>query len=119
MSLIQFSTKIHFADDVLEEALEVEAGSLGLQRPLLVVDRSAAASGIVDRLFDALRARSATLFAARHHDATETDARAAADLYHEGGLRRPDRCRNRGRDRPCKGRRRLGHPYGTIAELCG
>ena len=83
MSLIQFSTKIHFADDVLEEALEVEAGSLGLQRPLLVVDRSAAASGIVDRLFDALRARSATLFAARHHDATETDARAAADLYHE------------------------------------
>jgi 4-hydroxybutyrate dehydrogenase len=50
MSLINYLTKIHFADHVLEEALAAEVEALGLRRPMIVTDGGVAASGLVERL---------------------------------------------------------------------
>jgi alcohol dehydrogenase class IV len=61
MSLINYLTKIHFADHVLEEALAAEIEALGLGRVMIVTDGGVAASGLVDRLTAGLPPRSTTL----------------------------------------------------------
>ena len=82
MSLINYLTKIHFADDILEEALRAEVASLGLKRPLIVTDRGVVASGLIDRLLDALNGGvEATIFAETPSNPTEAACRMAAARY--------------------------------------
>lgn len=82
MSLISYVTKIHFADNVLEDALEAELEFLGLQRPLVVSDNGGARRGVVDRLLAAVpRPVSATLFEVPSGHVGEEACAGAARLY--------------------------------------
>ena len=54
MSLIRYVTKIHFAENVLEDAIEAELGLLGVTRPLILSDHAAARRGVLDRLLAAM-----------------------------------------------------------------
>lgn len=84
MTLITYLTRIHFADNVLEDALRAEAEAAGMTRPLIVTDAGVVRAGLVDRLFEALpRGTSATLFDATPANPTEAAARAAARVYTE------------------------------------
>lgn len=84
MSLISYVTKIHFAENVLEAALEAELELLGLQRPLVVSDNGAARRGVVDRLLAAMpRPVTATLYETPACRATEQACAEAALLYAE------------------------------------
>ncbi len=86
MSLISYLTKIHFADDILEEALRAETQALRITRPLLIADASTLASGLIDRLFDCLGGEVAVvLFCQKGNNATESDAGLAAALYQGAG----------------------------------
>lgn len=82
MSLINYLTKIHFADDVLEEALRAETGALGVHRPLIVTDRGLVASGLLERLLDALHGRiEPVIFSDTPSNPTEAACRKAAEAY--------------------------------------
>ncbi len=84
MSLINYLTRIHFADGVLEEALKVEIETLGLSRPLLVTDRGLVEAGLVERLEHALPlATEPASFNETPGNPTEAAARAAAKLYRD------------------------------------
>ena len=58
MSLITFLTRVHFADRVLEDALPEALQRLSAERHLLIVDSDAVEGAAVERLHDALPARS-------------------------------------------------------------
>jgi alcohol dehydrogenase class IV len=53
MALITYLTTIRFGDGVLKELPE-DFGALGITRPLIVTDRGVAATGLLERLFDAM-----------------------------------------------------------------
>ncbi len=50
MSLINYLTRIHFADEVMEEALVAELAVNAVKRPLVVTDEGIVAAGLCDRL---------------------------------------------------------------------
>ena len=82
MSLITYLTKIHFADNVLAEALEAEIEALALRRPMIVTDGGVAASGLLERLTTGLSARLDYItFTATPGRAYEAECHAAADIY--------------------------------------
>jgi 4-hydroxybutyrate dehydrogenase len=54
MALINYLTRIHFADGVLEDALAEELTHLGVSRPLVIVDPLVAASEAYARVIEAL-----------------------------------------------------------------
>lgn len=82
MSLINYLTKIHFADHVLEEALAAEIEALALRRPMIVTDSGVAASGLVDRLTAGLPTSiDYTVFAASPGRPDESACCAAAQAY--------------------------------------
>jgi len=82
MSLIKYLTKIHFADNVLEDALEAEIEAFGLRRPMIVTDGGVAASGLVERLTAGLPARlDYTVFTATPGRPYEAQCGAAAEVY--------------------------------------
>lgn len=84
MSLIAYVTKIHFADNVLQDALDVELGLLGIRRPLVVADRRTIQSAPAARLQAAIPKRCpATVFVGPEHEATEAECAAVAELYRE------------------------------------
>jgi 4-hydroxybutyrate dehydrogenase len=86
MSLITYLTKIHFADNVLEDAVEAELEALGLRRPMIVTDGGVAASGLVDRLTAGLSAwLDYTVFASTPGRPYEAECLAAADVYRAQG----------------------------------
>jgi 4-hydroxybutyrate dehydrogenase len=86
MSLISYVTKIHFAENVLEDAIEAELGYLGVARPLIVSDHGAARQGAVERLLAAMpRGVVATVFEASGGRATGDESARAARLYAECG----------------------------------
>ena len=58
MSLINYLTKIHFADDILEAALRVETVALEATRLLIIADERAHKTGQVERIEDALPSRT-------------------------------------------------------------
>lgn len=79
MSLINYVTKIHFAESVLEDALEAELELLAIRRPFVVADDAAARAGIVERLCAAIpRSAAHRLFEVEPGVATERDCEAAA-----------------------------------------
>src|SRR5690606_34772287 len=84
MSLIRYLTKIHFAENVLEDAIEAELGLLDMTRPLIVSDNCASPRGLVDRLLAALpRGATPTLFEASPGRPGEKDSARGARLFHE------------------------------------
>lgn len=84
MSLITYVTKIHFADSVLEDALEAELELLGFTRPLIVCDDGAERAAVLDRLLAAIPAHvTATLYETTIGHATEDACAEAAALYRE------------------------------------
>ncbi|MCC6303706.1 MAG: iron-containing alcohol dehydrogenase [Rhodobacteraceae bacterium] len=76
MSLITYLTRVHFADRVLEDALESELALLGASRPLVVADGPEA----LDRLMLSLPrgTRAAAAFVPPSGPAREADCAAAA-----------------------------------------
>jgi 4-hydroxybutyrate dehydrogenase len=82
MSLINYLTKIHFADNVLEDALEAEIEALGLRRPMIVTDDGVAASGLVERLEAGLPGWIAyTVFTSTPGRPYESECCAAPEVY--------------------------------------
>ncbi|MCB1463717.1 MAG: iron-containing alcohol dehydrogenase [Nitratireductor sp.] len=86
MSLINYLTRIHFADEVLEPAISSELGPLNINRPLLVTDPGVVAAGLFERLLDALpKTVTPTVFSDTPANPTEAACVAARDLYREAG----------------------------------
>jgi len=82
MSLITYVTKIHFAESVLEDALEAELELTGLTRPLVICDDGEGREGVVNRLLAAIPPHvSATLYRATVGHATEDTCSEASALY--------------------------------------
>ncbi|MGI9506025.1 MAG: iron-containing alcohol dehydrogenase [Geminicoccaceae bacterium] len=82
MALINYLTRIHFADGVLEEALRAEVDGLGIKRPLLVTDKGLVEAGLVERAEAALPAGVApTLFDGTPSNPTEGAVKQATALY--------------------------------------
>ncbi|MGI9483315.1 MAG: iron-containing alcohol dehydrogenase [Hyphomicrobiales bacterium] len=82
MSLITYLNKIHFADEVLEEALSAETEALSINRPLVVTDSAIAGTGLVERIYDALKPnRDVIVFTDTPCNPTEAACRSAAELY--------------------------------------
>lgn len=84
MSLISYLTRIHFADDVLEEAVNLELSAHKVRRPLIVTDEGIVATGLIQRLYDALdRGSDHVTFSDVPANPDEAACRAAADVYRE------------------------------------
>lgn len=82
MALINYLTKIHLADGVLEDALGAEVEALGIKRPLLVTDRGLVEAGLVERALSAMpTSLDVTTFDDTPSNPTEAAARHAADIY--------------------------------------
>jgi len=80
MSLITYLTRVHFADRVLEDALESEMALLGARRPLVVADGADALDRLMLSLPRGARAEAAFVAAAgpvREHEAAAAAAAAA------------------------------------------
>lgn len=86
MSLIAYVTKIHFAENVLEDALEAELELLGMNRPMIVCDHAPRREHLLERLLAAIpRTRDATLYRVGAEGASEASCSEAADLYDSCG----------------------------------
>ncbi len=86
MALINYLTRIHFADGVLDDAVHVELEALGIERPLLVTDAGVVAAGLVDRLLNCLPQHACpALFDLTPSNPTERAVRLAASLYRSQG----------------------------------
>lgn len=84
MSLISYITKIHFADNVLEDAIEAEFDILGMTRPLIVSDHDATRAAVLGRLEAAIpRGLPARIYALPSSVPTEAACDAAAALYRD------------------------------------
>lgn len=82
MSLITYVTKIHFAEGVLEDALEGELELLRLKRPLVICDDGPLRETVTGRLIAAIpRSVEAAIFEASSTHATEETCERAALLY--------------------------------------
>ena len=82
MSLITYVNKIHFADNVLEEALSAEIDAFSISRPLVVTDKVMMEIGLYERVLDALSpGKTVTVFDETPSNPTESASRAAANLY--------------------------------------
>ncbi|MDB5525499.1 MAG: 4-hydroxybutyrate dehydrogenase [Rhizobium sp.] len=86
MSLINYLNKVHFADNVLEEALLAETFALGISRPMIVTDAGVAAAGLLDRLVDALDRRlDPVIFSDTPANPTERACLETAEIYNGHG----------------------------------
>jgi len=84
MSLINYVTKIHFAENVLEDALEAELELNGTRRPLVVCEKARDDATLIDRLLAALPRRcSPAIFRASDGEASEADCASATEAYLE------------------------------------
>ncbi len=84
MSLINYVTKIHFAENVLEDALEAELEFLDVARPLVVADDVRTRPALLDRLLAAMPRRvSASVFECEPSRATEQACSEAARTFVE------------------------------------
>jgi len=78
VSLITYLTRVHFADNVLEDALSVEIARHRIRRPLIISDVDATGSEELERLFHALPTSVSPVpfVAGSALDSTKTHARA-------------------------------------------
>lgn len=86
MTLINYLTRIHFGDGVLEEALWAEIERNGKRRPLVIADPEHLNSGLAERFFAGLPARTRVeMFTDCPDTPTEAAAKRVADTYRETG----------------------------------
>lgn len=84
MTLINYLTRVHFADGILEQALWAEMNGAGRTRPLIVTDPGPLSSEAVERLSAGLPIRTdAIFFRDCPKTPTERDARRLGRLYEE------------------------------------
>lgn len=84
MTLINYLTRVHFADGVLEEALHSEMDANGKRRPLILAEQGHLDGDVAERLFSGFPRRSlAAIFPVWSGQATESAIRDAADRYRE------------------------------------
>ncbi|MCB1451293.1 MAG: iron-containing alcohol dehydrogenase [Nitratireductor sp.] len=84
MSLINYLTRIHFADGVLEHAVQAEIAAHEISRPMIVTDRGLVETGLVDRLVHALpRGVVHVMFSDTPANPTEDAAIQASRFYIE------------------------------------
>ncbi|MEM1162984.1 MAG: iron-containing alcohol dehydrogenase, partial [Pseudomonadota bacterium] len=85
MTLINFLTRVHFADGVLEEALHSEMELHGKRRPLIIAENGHLTGAVAERFFASFPLRSvAETFTDVPPQATEAAAQAIAALYEKG-----------------------------------
>jgi len=86
MTLINYLTRVHFADGVLEEAIHSEMEANGKRRPLIIAEEGHLSGATAERFFSSFPRRSvAEIFSKVPHQATETAARHVAEQYRAGG----------------------------------
>lgn len=82
MTLINYLTRVHFADGVLEEALHSEMERHGKRRPLIVAEDGHLTGAMAERFFSSFPIRTrAETFASVPRLATETAAQKIARVY--------------------------------------
>lgn len=82
MTLINYLTRIHFADGVLEEALHSEMEAHQKSRPLIIAEDGHLSGVVSERFFTSFPIRSvAETYAAAPAQATEAAALEIAELY--------------------------------------
>lgn len=82
MTLINFVTRVHFADRVLEDALAEELARLGVLRPLVLIDEHLASADEGDRLWDTLPVTlTPTRFLVRSNVLADSDLRESAAMF--------------------------------------
>ncbi|MCA3565476.1 MAG: iron-containing alcohol dehydrogenase [Methylocystis sp.] len=79
MALINYLTRVHFADRVLEDALAEQMAQLGILRPLLVADLVSGRSDPVTRVSDALP-KGCKAVVRRIEAATRNQPEAVSDI---------------------------------------
>lgn len=80
MSLIQYLTRTHFAEHVLQDALGTELARLNAQRPLILIDDEGRVNGGLAALDDALPCNLAAVWGPRLNRAAADQAASADDL---------------------------------------
>jgi alcohol dehydrogenase class IV len=86
MSLINFVTRIHFADRVLEDALSEELARLSIHRPIVICEARTADGEEGERLDDALPPTARPVrFETTGEGSGDKDLREAAALFAESG----------------------------------
>ena len=84
MSLINYLTRIHFADDVLEDALGAEIEAFKVKRPMIVTDPGIVKSGLVERILDVFSLDiTPVVFNKTPENPTEKACQEAVRLYVE------------------------------------
>lgn len=82
MTLINYLTRVHFADGVLEEALRSEMERLDKRRPLIVAEHGQLSGAIAERFFSSFPIRThADTFTAIPNRPTEAAARQITGAY--------------------------------------
>lgn len=82
MTLINYLTRVQFADGVLEEALHSEMERLGKRRPLIVAEEGHLTGAVAERFFSSFPIRTrAEVFASVPRLATETAAQQITGVY--------------------------------------
>lgn len=85
MTLINYLTRVHFADGVLEEAIHSEMEANGKRRPLIIAEEGHLTGATAERFFSSFPRRSvAEIFSDVPHQAAETAARNVARQYKDG-----------------------------------
>lgn len=86
MTLINYLTRVHFADGVLEEALRSEMERHGKTRPLIIAENGYLNNGLSERIFSSLPLKTrAETFARVPRFATESAAQEIAQTYRDHG----------------------------------
>ena len=86
MTLINFLTRVHFADGVLEEALYSEIEANGKRRPLVIAEETRLSNVMGERFYSSFPLRSAPItFSDIPNQPTEAAAREIATLYRDNG----------------------------------
>ena len=81
MTLINYLTRIHFADGVLEEALRSEIEAFGKSRPLLIADEQESDRLFGERILTVISSATQVVCSPSLSIPTENTARAIADTY--------------------------------------
>lgn len=82
MTLINYLTRVHFADGVLEEALRSEMERLGKRRPLIVSEHGHLSGAVAERFFSSFPIRThAETFTAIPNRPTEAAAQQITRAY--------------------------------------
>lgn len=85
MTLINYLTRVHFADGVLEEAIHSEMEANKKSRPLIIAEEGHLTGATAERFFSSFPRRTfAEIFSDVPHRATETATLNVAELYKKG-----------------------------------